>query len=88
MATGRVLNVFTWHRLPPWLAVISLWTFREDLRRKNLYDTERRPDPEAPAPPKPLPHQLHWRTADGRFNDLNRPDMGREDARFGRNMPL
>ena len=29
-----------------------------------------------------------WRTADGSFNDLHDPDMGRAGTRFGRNVPL
>jgi hypothetical protein len=86
---ARVLNFFfSWHRLPTWMGLLCVYMFREDLRRKNLYDTDRQPGPDAPPAAKPLPHQLHWRSIDGRFNDLSKPEMGADLARFGRNMPV
>src|SRR5262245_3564302 len=90
LTTGfpRILNFFfEWHRLPTWMGLLCVYMFREDLRRKNLYGTDRKPGPDAPPPPKPSPHQLHWRSVDGPFNDLSNPEMGADLARFGRNMP-
>ncbi|WP_293904761.1 peroxidase family protein [Phenylobacterium sp.] len=59
---------------------------RHNMRWGNLFDTQRR-DP--PIPPG-LPGQdvTKERTADGSYNDLEKPWMGMAGARFGRNMPI
>jgi hypothetical protein len=75
----------TWHRLPLLLSVANLVALRHDLRRWNLYGTQRVP------PPETEPGEADWRTArtaDGGHNDLGDPAMGKAYARFGRNAPL
>ncbi|WP_448146427.1 peroxidase family protein [Labrys miyagiensis] len=55
------------------------------LRENNLHDTEVAPVPPPPADGFDI---QSFRTADGSYNDLAQPWMGRAGARFGRNMPL
>lgn len=74
-----------WHRLPMPLAVANLVALRDDLRTRNLFDTETAAA--SPAPPAGLDVR-RCRTADGSFNDLGKPWMGMTEARFGRNAPL
>lgn len=77
-----------WYELPTTLAVPKLIEMRNELRQKNLHDTEEpplrvRPDGE------PVPAEAqHARTVDGDYNDLHQPRMGASGARFGRNFPL
>jgi hypothetical protein len=82
-----VLNQFVpWHKLPPWLGLLNLVSFRHVLRQKNLHDT---------SPPLPKvspnitcnPRSLYTRRSDGTCNDLEHPEMGAVDQRFGRNVP-
>ncbi|NET33725.1 MAG: peroxidase [Cyanothece sp. SIO1E1] len=79
-----------WHRLPTLLGLIKLLGFRNDLRQENLHDTSQLPTKSDVTAPAPSPDGRHRtaRTADGSFNDVNDPAMGRTGARFGRNMPL
>ena len=74
-----------WHRLPRFLGVLRLVAYRTILLRKNLYRTsgetsvdlsERGAD------------YLTARMPQGRFNDLENPNMGSAGTRFGRNFPL
>jgi hypothetical protein len=77
-----------WQSLPPYLGALTLAGLRTVLRRDNLYDT--RPLP-ASSRPAVAPANARWRTArsvDGSYNDLQIPDMGSANTRFGRNMPL
>ena len=77
-----------WYELPKLLAIPALIQIRNDLREKNLYDTEEPPfEKRGPGDPVP-PEVLGERTEDGTFNDLDYPKMGSEGRRFGRNVPL
>jgi Animal haem peroxidase len=74
-----------WHRLPFWLAIVNLAALRINLRRLNLFDTETW----STLDPVPATGDVRGcRTADGSFNDLGAPAMGRAGTRFGRNVPL
>jgi hypothetical protein len=79
-----------WHRLPTPLALVKLLMFRNRLREDNLHDTSQLanksqlPQPQADAQGR----HLTARTADGSFNDLEKPEMGMAGTRFGRNIPL
>lgn len=59
---------------------------RDELRQKNLHDTEE-PALETTADPAPAA-QYATRTNDGTYNDLRCPRMGSAGTRFGRNVPL
>ncbi len=77
-----------WFDLPTPLALIQLVRMRDELRRRNLYDTE-----EPPLPSGGVPANIPWsirgaRAIDGRNNDLSCPEMGAVGRRFGRNVPL
>jgi len=79
-----------WHRLPTLLGLLKLSIFRSRMRKDNLHDTSQLPTTEdipAPAPDSDGRH-LIARTADGSFNDLSSPEMGKVNTRFGRNVPL
>jgi hypothetical protein len=76
-----------WHRLPRPAAMTRLVEIRNELREKNLYDTEEPPH-ERPASPQVPPAARTGRTVDGTFNDLACPFMGAAGTRFGRNVPL
>jgi len=77
-----------WYRLPKWIAFFNLWALREVLRARNLVDTSLLPTKAAQSFPPANPDVLRWRTADGSYNDLRDPSMGRAGTRFGRNVPL
>lgn len=77
-----------WWRLPTLLAVPKLIKFRNELREKNLYDTEDKPLDEGIDPIEKQPQLRFTRTCDGTYNDLKFPRMGSAGARFGRNVPL
>ncbi len=83
---GNLLKKRPWHDLPPLLAMHQLIGIRDDLRAKNLFDTEE--PPMATGAPTTDPVLLSTRTADGSHNDLRCPHMGAAGRRFGRNMPL
>jgi hypothetical protein len=75
-----------WFELPRGLAAGRLVEIRNELRAKNLYDTE---DPPFAQAPGTIPAEARkGRTANGEFNDLKCPMMGATGARFGRNVPL
>jgi hypothetical protein len=77
-----------WYNLPTILAVPKLIQMRNDLRAKNLHDTEDPPlskrDPNQPVDPA----VVGARTVDGTYNDLDYPKMGSAGCPFGRNFPL
>jgi hypothetical protein len=76
-----------WYKQPLPLAVTALVEIRNELREKNLHDTEE--PPLAKRPDGPLPAGVaDARTADGTYNDLQYPAMGSRGCRFGRNFPL
>jgi hypothetical protein len=75
-----------WFELPRPAAMTRLVELRNELRAKNLHDTE---DPPHPQNPGAVPSDAKGgRTASGEFNDLRCPMMGSTGARFGRNVPL
>jgi len=74
-----------WHRLPPFLGIFNLLAFRNILREKNLHDTSDLAS--RPSPGRCAPEDLVARRADGKYNDLDFPDMGAAGERFGRNVP-
>ena len=77
-----------WYKQPLPLALASLVEIRNELRARNLHDTEEPPFPRRDAG-SPLPEKVaEARTADGTYNDLNYPAMGSAGCRFGRNFPL
>jgi hypothetical protein len=85
---GAFLNRRPWYELPRLMSMTRLVEIRNELRQKNLYDTE-----EPPLERKEIPHDLdpklrEERTIDGTYDDLNYPAMGSCGRRFGRNVPL
>lgn len=88
---ARVNRTRPWHRLPFLLSLFNLIALREELRATNLVDT-RTPDDPMRTPgvtAGAAPYDLRrYRTADGSYNDLGDPDMGRAGTRFARNVPL
>jgi len=89
IAFFRIVNRFRpWHRLGWHLGLLNLSAYRDELREKNLIDTELR---EAPPKADPVPSSIpEWvrtvRTFDGTYNDLSDPEMGALGSTFGRNM--
>jgi hypothetical protein len=61
---------------------------RNELREKNLYDTEEPPLAAAATLPPPGSPERTERAVDGTHNDLKYPAMGSCGRRFGRNVPL
>ena len=82
------MGIFAWHRLPRVLGLLRLNTFRNRMRKENLYDTEKLPSTPREPLPAPTPAQVSARTAEGTYNDLSSPRMGSAGTRFGRNFPL
>ena len=76
-----------WYELPRNLALARLGTIRNELRQKNLHDTEE-PPLEKKDPAKADATVRASRTIDGTYNDLTYPAMGSVGRRFGRNFPL
>lgn len=85
---GELLNRRPWYKLPFLLAVPRLIGIRNELREKNLHDTEEPPLQRQEIPPVVDPVIREGRSADGSNNDLNYPRMGAAGRRFGRNFPL
>ena len=89
---ARIERTIGWARLPRYTGAVVLAGLRVTLRAANLHDTERLPSTTVEPEPDPEPpdgaRHLTARTADGSWNDLRVPTMGRADTRFGRNVPL
>jgi hypothetical protein len=62
-----------WHELPGPVAAAKLIEFRNELREKNLHDTEE-PPLESSTAPSPGEGR-NARTSDGTYNDLTCPRM-------------
>jgi hypothetical protein len=75
-----------WFDLPAPIAGKQLVEMRNELRAKNLHDTENPPLDTSDLPP--TGEALALRTNDGTYNDLKCPRMGSAGVRFGRNFPL
>ncbi|GAA2411184.1 hypothetical protein GCM10010191_20320 [Actinomadura vinacea] len=85
----RALNrAVPWHRLPTRLGLLNVEAFRQELRRRNLIDTEiREAPPKAHPVPPPIDERLRVRRSyDGTYNDLSDPRMGALGSAFGRNL--
>ena len=82
------MSIFSWYRLPRILGLLRLNTYRNRMRRENLYDTGILPCVPVEPLPAPTQKQKRARTADGHYNDPSSPRMGCAGARFGRNVPL
>ena len=80
--------IFPWHKLPRYLGVLNLWSFRNDLREHNLHDTAEIPAVDEPALGPRDPSISYARMADGAYTDPKDPKMGRAMSRFGRNVKL
>ncbi|HKP05750.1 MAG TPA: peroxidase family protein [Microbacterium sp.] len=88
---ARINSTRPWYRLPFLLGLFNLIALREELREDNLVDT--RTPGGAGRTPGVTPttageERRRFRTADGSYNDLSDPDMGRAGTRFARNVPL
>ena len=75
-----------WFDLPRASEGVRLYQIRDELRQKNLHDTEEPPLETSTAPP--AGGAFNVRTSDGTYNDLTCPRMGSAGIRFGRNVPL
>jgi Animal haem peroxidase len=75
-----------WFNLPRPASGIKLVQIRDELREKNLHDTEEPPLESSTAPLTGDAHNV--RTSDGTYNDVACPRMGSAGMRFGRNVPL
>ena len=87
----RVNRRTPWHKLPFVFGLLNLIALRDQLRAENLTDT-RTPGDGGRTPGVTLATapdaERRFRTADGSYNDLSDPDMGRASTRFARNVPL
>ncbi len=77
-----------WYELPKALGLAQLIGIRDTLRQQNLYDTSRLAAVNATTAPPFEERFLTERTPDGSWNDLEHPEMGMANTRFGRNVPL
>jgi 2,4-dienoyl-CoA reductase-like NADH-dependent reductase (Old Yellow Enzyme family) len=87
----RGLNLFgnrPWYERPRLFAMGELVDIRNELREKNLYDTEEPPFQKQAIPADLDPAIREARSIDGTNNDLSVPRMGAAGCRFGRNVPL
>ena len=86
-----VNRVIPWYNVPSLsIQLLQLVLFRNELRQKNLIDSETREAPPRaePTPPPPISEEVRTaRTYDGTYNDLSAPNMGRVGSAFGRNLP-
>ena len=83
-----LLKKRSWYELPRLLAMVRLGEMRDDLREKNLHDTENPPLKRADPGTQLDPAVRDSRSTDGTNNDLLYPAMGSVGRRFGRNVPL
>jgi hypothetical protein len=76
-----------WYELPKLLAMPRLVEIRNELRAKNLHDTEEPAFVKEEIKPDLDPALREGRTIDGSYNDLNFPKMGCTGRRFGPQRP-
>ena len=88
MAKSLFDKLFAWYNLWTPLGLLKLNSFRNRMRKENLYDTETLPSLPHSTLPAPTTEQQTTRTIDGAYNDLGSPRMGSIGTRFGRNAPL
>jgi hypothetical protein len=79
---------FGWYNLPKPMAFAALVGLRNVLRQSNLQDTNGETIFATRSAPPWDPAVATQRSADGSFNDLDRPAMGMAGTRFGRNIPI
>ncbi|WP_345802569.1 peroxidase family protein [Microbacterium sp. AZCO] len=88
---SRVNQRTPWHKLPFVFGLFNLIALRDQLREDNLVDT-RTPGGAGLTPGVALadaPDAVRrFRTADGGYDDLSDPDMGKTGTRFARNVAL
>jgi Animal haem peroxidase len=84
LAVDRIIG---WDKLPTPLGLATLLGLRNNLRRKNLYDTSQYPAVDLPPIPDPGPRFRVERSEDGSYNNLENPREGMAGSRFGRNVP-
>ena len=77
-----------WWQKPRVKAMTELVEIRNELRAKNLHDTEDGPLTGGLPPLAPNAPERGERTLEGNYNDLKCPAMGAVGRRFGRNAPL
>ena len=85
---GGLLNRRPWYELPRLLGAGRLVEIRNELREKNLHDTEEPAFTREQIPANLDAALREGRTTDGTYNDLAFPKMGCAGRRFGRNVPL
>jgi hypothetical protein len=81
---SRVNRRRQWWKVPHPFQALNLLSLRLDLRDWNLYDTTEKLRTETDE--QPPPEALRARRPDGRWNDLNDPEMGSVDSAFTRNI--
>ena len=84
----KLTDGLQWYEVPRALGLLWLLRLRDELREKNLFDTEAPPFEENPDPGAAPEEKVRYRSYDGSYNDLRYPRMGAAGARFGRNFPL
>jgi hypothetical protein len=88
IARIRTLLERPWYRQPRFLAMRRLIDIRNELREKNLHDTEEPALAKEPNPQSASTAIREGRTTDGTHNDLQYPTMGAVGRCFGRNFAL
>src|SRR3954453_15321409 len=82
---SRINRKRQWYELPGvQLKALNLLSLRLDLRDKNLFDSPNREKKERTE--EPPPEALRARRPDGRWNDLEDPDMGSVGREFTHNI--
>ena len=81
---GRINQKRQWHQLPFPVSLLNLLSLRLDLRDKNLFDTSQKIQEEGTE--EPPGEARSARQPDGRWNDLNDPNMGSRGSAFTRNV--
>ena len=84
----KLLKERPWYQLPRLFAMLRLVEMRDELRAKNLHDTEEPAFVREETPSGLDPAMRDARTTDGTLNDVHFARMGAVGARFGRNVPL